>query len=356
MSLFKGNIDRFQIILSISILLCRIFIYRFYFIKIINTFMKTKQKGKIMKKFIFTFLVLLFIVPSLFAQRIIINQNFETTGFGIDSLPPGWLMENVDPTGGPGRQWAVRDSGTRYVGASSLVKAKCHDGKRSLTIPWSSGSPTADDWVFTDTFTVRTGDSLSFWMLIGSTPEIDAYLDTMQVWTMYDQNSSLSYNKLATIKSNDSAGVPLATNTWTLHKFDLSSYAGQKICIGFRYYMDTDVDGLWCNIDEVFIGNHASVGISQIGTNVPKKYSLSQNYPNPFNPTTKIKFDVPKNGNVTLEVFNNLGQLVSTLHNGYTKAGYYETSFDGIKLTSGMYFYRITSNDFVETKKMILVK
>jgi hypothetical protein len=99
-----------------------------------------------------------------------------------------------------------------------------------------------------------------------------------------------------------------------------------------------------------------TVGISQLGNNIPKKFALSQNYPNPFNPTTKIKFDVPKNGNVTLEVFNNLGQVVSTLHNGYTNAGYYETSFDGSRLTSGIYFYRMTTPDFVMTKKMILVK
>lgn len=309
-----------------------------------------------MKKVIFTFLVLLLIVPSIFAQRVVINQNFETTGFGIDSMPPGWIMENVDPEGGPGKQWAVRDSGTGYVGTNALLTAKAHDSKRALTIPWSAGNPVADDWVFTDTFKVQAGDSLIFWMLLGSPAGFQPYLDTMQVWTMFDQSSPLTIQKLATIKSNDSAGVPLATNVWTIHKFSLTAFAGQTICIGFRYFMNTSVDGFWCNIDDVFLGNRSNVGINPIGTNIPKKFALSQNYPNPFNPTTKIKFDVPKNGNVTLEVFNNLGQVVSTLHNGYTKAGYYETDFDGSKLTSGIYYYRITSNDFTETKKMILVK
>lgn len=309
-----------------------------------------------MNKVIFTFLVLLFVVPTIFAQRIIVNQNFETTGFGIDSMPPGWVMENVDPAGGPGKQWAVRDSGTGYVGTSAIVVAKAHNSKRSLTIPWSAGNPVADDWTFTDTFTVQTGDSLIFWMLQGSIPGITAYLDTMQVWAMYDQTSALTLQKLATIKSNDSAGVPLNNNDWKQIKLVLSSLAGQKICIGFRYYMDTSVDGLWCNIDDVFIGNRSNVGIIQIGNNIPKNFALGQNYPNPFNPVTKIKFEVPKNGNVTLEVFNNLGQVVSTLHNGYTNAGYYETSFDGSRLTSGTYFYRMTSKDFTMTKKMVIVK
>ena len=99
-----------------------------------------------------------------------------------------------------------------------------------------------------------------------------------------------------------------------------------------------------------------TVGITQIGNNLPKKFALSQNFPNPFNPTTKIKFDVPRNGNVLLEVYNNLGQVVKTLHNGYTNAGYYETNFDGSGLTSGIYYYKMTSQDFVQTKKMILVK
>ncbi|MCX6162442.1 MAG: choice-of-anchor J domain-containing protein [Ignavibacteriae bacterium] len=309
-----------------------------------------------MKKIIFTILVLAFIVPTIFAQRIIVNQDFETTGFNTDSLPPNWVKESVDPESGPGKQWAVRDSGTGYVGTSIYVMAKAHDSRRALTIPWSAGNPIADDWTFTDTFTVQTGDSLIFWMLIGSPPGMTAYLDTMQVWTMYDQSAALAHTKLATFKSNDSAGVPLSNNTWQIYKLPLSAFANQTICIGFRYFMNTTVDGLWCNIDDVFIGNRASVGISQIGANIPKHFALSQNYPNPFNPTTRIKFDVPKNTIVKLGIYNNLGQLVKTLHDGQTNAGYYEATFDGSTLSSGTYYYKLTSPDFTETKRMILVK
>ncbi|MDD5360770.1 MAG: T9SS type A sorting domain-containing protein [Ignavibacteria bacterium] len=309
-----------------------------------------------MKKVIFTFLVLIFLIPSLFAQRVLVNQNFENTGYGTDSMPPNWVKENVDPTTGPGMDWAVRDSGTYYVGTSQYVIAKAHDSKRALTIPWSAGNPIADDWAFTDTFTAMTGDSLIFWMLIGSPVGYTAYLDTMQVWVCFDQFSATTLQKLASIKSNDSAGVPLATNVWTQHAFVLSAFAGQHICIAFRYYMNTALDGLWCNVDDVFIGNRSYVGIRQIGTNLPKSFALQQNYPNPFNPTTKIKFDIPRNTNVKIEVFNNLGQVVKVLHDGYTSAGYYETEFNASNLTSGVYFYRITTQDFVQTKKMVLIK
>ena len=309
-----------------------------------------------MKKIIFSILFMLLLISSSFAQRIVINENFETTGFNTDSLPPNWVKVSVDPEFGPGKQWAVRDSGTRYVGASAVVVAKAHSGKRSLTIPWTAGNPIADDWTFTDTFTVRTSDSLIFWMLIGSTPGIVAYLDTMQVWVMYGQDPGLEFQKLATIKSNDSAGVPLSTNTWKQYAFVLSAFAGQQVCIAFRYYMNTTVDGLWCNIDDVFVGNKSSVGISQIGSNVPKSFALNQNYPNPFNPVTKIRFDIAKPTNVKMEVYNNLGQLVKTLFNEHKNAGYYETDFNASDLPSGVYFYRLTTETFTDTKKMIVVK
>ena len=89
---------------------------------------------------------------------------------------------------------------------------------------------------------------------------------------------------------------------------------------------------------------------------LPGEFRLQQNYPNPFNPTTRIKFDIPKNTFVKLEIYNNLGQLVKTLFDGQTNAGYFETTFDGNGLSSGTYFYKLTSPDFSETKMMILLK
>ncbi len=104
--------------------------------------------------------------------------------------------------------------------------------------------------------------------------------------------------------------------------------------------------------------NPANVGIQNIGSNVPEKFSLKQNYPNPFNPSTKIRFDVSKASKITLKVYNILGQLVGTLANNETvSAGTKEVEFDGSGLTSGIYFYTLSSSDgFSETKKMILVK
>jgi len=89
---------------------------------------------------------------------------------------------------------------------------------------------------------------------------------------------------------------------------------------------------------------------------VPIEYALEQNYPNPFNPNTVIKFAVPKESNVNLSIYSVLGELVSTLVNEQMKPGYYEYEFNTSNLASGVYLYRIRTGDFVETKKMVLMK
>ena len=97
---------------------------------------------------------------------------------------------------------------------------------------------------------------------------------------------------------------------------------------------------------------------------IPNKYSLSQNYPNPFNPITKINFSLSKSGQVSLKVYDVSGKTVATLVNEKLSAGVFEYEFNGAELSSGIYFYRLVvsssnptmANDFVETKRMILVK
>jgi len=98
------------------------------------------------------------------------------------------------------------------------------------------------------------------------------------------------------------------------------------------------------------------VGIIPISSETPSAFSLSQNYPNPFNPTTKIKFDVVRVGDVKIVVYDVMGREVQTLVNESLKPGTYEASFDGSALNSGVYFYKLVTDNFVETRKMILLK
>lgn len=89
---------------------------------------------------------------------------------------------------------------------------------------------------------------------------------------------------------------------------------------------------------------------------IPRTFTLRQNYPNPFNPTTQIGYTVPQAAYVSLKVYNLLGQEVQTLYDGVHQAGNYVATFDGTKLPSGVYVYRLRSDNFVETKKLVLVR
>jgi len=87
-----------------------------------------------------------------------------------------------------------------------------------------------------------------------------------------------------------------------------------------------------------------------------KDFALYQNYPNPFNPVTKIKFDLPKNGFIRIQVFDVAGRLIHTLINDFKFRGSYEINFDGSNLTSGVYFYKMETVDYTNVKKMLLLK
>ena len=85
-------------------------------------------------------------------------------------------------------------------------------------------------------------------------------------------------------------------------------------------------------------------------------YKLEQNYPNPFNPTTTIGFGIPEKGNVRISVLNILGEEIKVLLNEEKEAGYHSTEFNASDLPSGVYFYKLQAGNFVETKKMILLR
>jgi FG-GAP repeat/Secretion system C-terminal sorting domain/FG-GAP-like repeat len=99
-----------------------------------------------------------------------------------------------------------------------------------------------------------------------------------------------------------------------------------------------------------------TTGIEQSRTGVPKNYELSQNFPNPFNPATMINYQLPMNGHVTLKVYDVLGREVATLVDRDEKAGRYQVKFDGSRLSSGVYLYRLAAGKFVQIKKMVVLK
>ena len=125
-------------------------------------------------------------------------------------------------------------------------------------------------------------------------------------------------------------------------------------------YMITAVDNtLWESVKSDFSSitlSYNLVGVNSNGKNLPNSFALFQNYPNPFNPSTIIGYNVPKTGSVKLIVYDLTGKEILTLVNGEMKAGSYNVVFNGSNLASGIYFYRFIAVDFVEAKKMVLIK
>lgn len=125
-----------------------------------------------------------------------------------------------------------------------------------------------------------------------------------------------------------------------------------------RVEIDRGNDG---SLDDTIYVNAHPTDVTDPSNNLPKDFVLSQNYPNPFNASTMISYNLPTRSNVKLEVFNQLGQRVRTLVNANESAGAYTVTWDGrtdtgADVSSGMYLYRLTADDLVQTKKMLLLK
>lgn len=127
-----------------------------------------------------------------------------------------------------------------------------------------------------------------------------------------------------------------------------------SVVVGFAVVKGNDLAELITNT--VTAKNRFGViGIEQTSIIVPKQYALFQNYPNPFNPVTTIKFDVPVHSLVNLEIFDIIGRQVGNLSQELSP-GSYKYDFDGTNFSSGIYFYRIKTNNFTDVKKMVLIK
>lgn len=126
-------------------------------------------------------------------------------------------------------------------------------------------------------------------------------------------------------------------------------YEDKNLATGKYHYRLKQIDNNG-NYKHYALQNEVSVG-------VPQKFALSQNYPNPFNPSTKISFNIPEAVNVTLEIYDITGKLITSLiDNKLYQSGYYTIDMNGASLSSGTYFYRLQAGEFIQTKKMLLLK
>lgn len=162
-----------------------------------------------------------------------------------------------------------------------------------------------------------------------------------------------------------------SNNSGTDSLFTIRQYQLFNLFSRPEYPVDTTVTGQWAvwaygaggdsvrsnSVYSIRLRLVKFVNVDDETNTIPDKFVVYQNYPNPFNPSTKIKFGLPEDAQVTIEIFNVVGEKVATLVNGsYLKKGYHEITFDASGLQSGVYFYKISSAKFSTVKKMLLIK
>jgi hypothetical protein len=221
-----------------------------------------------------------------------------------------------------------------------------HTGAKAAVCAWQT-TGVGEDWLITPRWNIQTGDSLVFWLrpfYVGHPPDSLA----VRVSTSDSNMSSFTTRILYIAEGN---GYPTST-IYQRYAASLNQFAGQGVFIAFKH-MDQNGDGIF--IDDVSVERVGTVGITGLNQ-TPAKYELFQNYPNPFNPITNFKFSIINAGNVKLIVYDVMGREVQTLVNERLQAGTYETKFDGSMLNSGVYFYKLITEGFTETKRMLLIK
>lgn len=182
--------------------------------------------------------------------------------------------------------------------------------------------------------------------------------DSGYTWTQTSLNNELVYS-LAVSGSNVFAGTELhgvfvsEDNgvSWTQRNEGLGNITIHSLRIANNYlFAGASANGVYRRQ----IGN--LVGLITKSNEIPENTSLYQNYPNPFNPSTTIMFSIAKNELVTLAIYNSAGQKVRILTNDHFEPGSYEIEWDASGLSSGVYFYTLSTPTFLQTKKMLLIK
>jgi len=141
--------------------------------------------------------------------------------------------------------------------------------------------------------------------------------------------------------------IAFVNGNGTTTQSQVYTYTDKSVNIGSYSYRLKQVD---------FDGTFEYSGVVEVDVPAPAVFKLDQNYPNPFNPSTKIKYSIPQSSNVTIKVFDVLGNEIETLVNEEKPAGTYEIMWSAANLPSGVYFYQLKADNYMETKKMVLLK
>jgi photosystem II stability/assembly factor-like uncharacterized protein len=260
--------------------------------------------------------------------------------YSTDTLYVGAL-----PTGGSAKIFRSVNGGLNYTDITGSIVPNAYPTGMTIN-PSNSMQVYVTFGGFGNAHVIRSTDGGASWINITSNlPDVPHH--TIIIDPLYTNNIYVG-NDLGVYASTDNGatwgefrtGMPYAL------VFDLSiSYPSRNLRAA------THGNGVW----QAKLMQYPTA--VQIESNkIPATYSLEQNYPNPFNPATTIKFALPKNDFISIKIYDVSGKLVKTLIDEQKSAGYYSVNFDASLLSSGLYFYSISSPSFTESKKMIVVK
>lgn len=287
-------------------------------------------------------------------QTVVFDEGFE------GAFPPAnWVKLN--PDGGTG--WNKQPIGTSPVPGwtGGVVTGPPNGGASVAFCTWNTGGAASNDqWLVTQQVTnVESNDSLHFWLRYWP----NNYTDTLEVRISTTGNTNpADFNVLVATLGFGMGGD--TTTAWHKYSYKVSGLvsAGANIYIAFRERVqDNFNDGASFSLDNVSYTKEITVGIGDDNLFTPASFSLRQNYPNPFNPSTAIAYDLAKNASVTLKIYDLSGREVKTLVQGFQGAGTYTVNWNGTndagaKVASGIYLYRLQAGEFVQTRKMVLLK
>ena len=230
-----------------------------------------------------------------------------------------------------------------------IVTSSYHSPTHSFTDSPSGNYPNSTDNPMTLTYALNTASSpmvnLSFW---------HKYITEASYDFCYVEVSNDNGTTWNTVASYDGT-----LSTWTYVSLDISQYTNSSSQVKIRFRLNSDqslnYDGWYVDDIKLLAYQQTPLSVGNEGE-TPLTYKLSQNYPNPFNPVTLISFAIPKTGFVSLKVYDLLGKEVSSLVNETKTAGSYNVMFDASKLSSGIYFYKLETSSFTDTKKMVIIK
>lgn len=247
-----------------------------------------------------------------------------------------------------GYEYAI-DAGGCYISLSS-------DDGQTWTILGNSGFEYNTILKLCGNGNIIMGGSFSPYDL-GLIPGLILSRDSCKTWlqvSTLNPEVGLSIESGSLLIGADSLGIFLfSDNGDSLGSFNegLSNLNAHTLSMDNNFYVYVGTDnGVWKRpLSEI-------TSVEDLSIDLPSNFNLSQNFPNPFNPSTKISWQLPVGGNATLKVYDILGREVVTLVNEHKTAGKYETKFNAATLPSGVYFYKLNSEDYTSVKKMLLLK